>query len=252
MSFSKETKIFLEELEIRNKCCRKAFESGKNLFSDNSSENGDSFEQNSNKLTVIRSGFKCDMCQNCFIRGIFISHGSVTNPEKGYHLELSFRSEAQRDAVLVYITNFMHHGVLPKKTKRKSMYILYYKDSGAIEDFLAYMGANKAAFEFMNSKILKDIRNDTNRVVNCETANISKSVAASQKQIMVIKELQKAGEFSKLLPELQRTAELRLEFEESSLTELGAKMEPTISKSGISHRLTKIMEHYEKYQNGDK
>lgn len=233
MSFSQDTKDFLRSLEIKNECCKKAYKCALDDYGER---------------LKIKDSFRCDFCGNCFLRGLFIARGSVTNPESGYHLELSFKNEKQCDAVYLYLFDALgDRGLLPKKTERKSMYILYYKDSEAIEDFLAYIGANKAAFDIMNNKILKDIRNNTNKVVNCETANINRAVAASRKHIKAITELMAAGEFSKLLPELQRTGELRLEFEEVSLVELGLKMEPPISKSGVNHRLNKILEHYEKY-----
>lgn len=237
-SFSQETKDILTQIEIRGKCCKKAFENGKNLF-------------DKNTLEESMKHFKCESCRSCFLRGIFITFGSVTNPVSGYHLELSFKNADQRDIVFEYLLGiFADAEILLKLTERKLKYIIYYKNSAAIEDFLAYIGANKAAFDIMNSKILKDLRNSTNRIVNCETANIDKSVAASRKQVEIIRELKAVGEFSKLVPELQHTGELRLEYEEASLTELGLKMEPPISKSGVNHRLRKITEHYEEYLAG--
>jgi len=225
MSFSHETKEFLRGVEIKIKCCKNSFEDG--------------------KIAEIPMGQICESCAKHFARGLFIGCGSLTDPARGYHLELAFKDETHRDDVSDYLASTA--GVTAKKSKRKYVYILYLKDSGAIEDFLAYIGANKAAFEIMNGKILKDLRNHTNRLVNSETSNIGKAVSASRKHIEMIKELQTSGEFSKLPAELQRTAELRIEYEELPLNELGLKMEPSISKSGVSHRLTKIAEHYEKY-----
>jgi conserved hypothetical protein len=225
MSFSHETKDFLLDLEIKSKCCQKSFEQG--------------------KTADIPSTATCDSCARHFARGLFIAHGSVTDPASGYHLELAFKDEDKRDETAEYLSE--NAGVAAKKSKRKSAYILYIKDSGAIEDFLAFIGANKAAFSVMNGKILKDLRNNTNRLVNSETANIDKAISASRKHIEMIKELKSSGEFSKLPAELQRTADLRIEYEELPLNELGLKMEPSISKSGVNHRLTKIAEYYEKY-----
>lgn len=238
MSFSNETKQLLSELPVKSRCCRHALESGRRLFS--------GVECVSDYIAVIIAAeerFRCGQCAQHFTRGIFLEYGSVTNPSRSYHLEFSFREEAQRDAVAVYITESF--GTAPKKTARKAQFIAYFKESSVIEDFLAYIGATRAVFDFMNSKILKEIRNNANRVTNCETANIGKAVSASQRVIAAIRELAASGALSRLPPELQRTAELRLSNEEASLAELGAKMEPPISKSGMSHRLTKIMEYYQ-------
>ena len=240
MSFSSDTKRLLAGLPVKSKCCRRAQEAGRQLFS--------SIEDAGTLDTVIKAeeGFQCSQGAHHFARGLFLGYGSVTNPSRGYHLELSFREEAQRDAAAAYIAEAF--GAAPKKTARKAQYIAYFKESGVIEDFLACIGATKAVFDLMNSKILRELRNDANRVANCETANIGKSISASQRSIAAIRELAAAGQLSGLPPELQHTAELRLANEEASLTELGAKMEPPISKSGMSHRLTKIMEYYREYK----
>ncbi len=224
MSFSQETKESLSELNIKNKCCRHAYVCGKEF---NSIEN----------LPKI----KCSSCTAHFLRGVFITHGSVTNPQKGYHVDISFVDEKARD----YIFDLLEEtGLAPKKSYRrqKGNYIVYFRESSGVEDFLALIGANKAAFDLMNSKILKEIRNNVNRAANCDSANIGKSISASKKCCEIIRELDEKGMLCQLSPELVETAKLRIENEHLSIAELGLICNPPVSKSGMNHRLTKIIE----------
>lgn len=239
MSFSQDTKQLLSNLVIKNKCCKRSFARGKECFSADL-ENYTSFlEEEKTKL-------QCPQCNAHFLRGVFLEYGSITDPQSGYHLEFVFKEEQKRDALVCLMEDLF--GGIPKKGQRKSLYLAYFKESATIEDFLAYIGASKAVFDYMNNKIFKEIRNNANRVANCEAANIDKSISASQKYIAVIKSLKESGDFSKLPPNLQQSSELRLEFEEASLTELGKKMDPPISKSGMTHRLSKIMEYYQQFK----
>ncbi|NLK40227.1 MAG: DNA-binding protein WhiA [Clostridiales bacterium] len=236
MSFSSKTKDELNALEIKNACCRKAFRAGLNISLDDSAES----------ILPNELFFKCPSCRSTFLRGLFISYGSATNPERGYHLELSFSSKRAAKEVESFLSDI---GLPPKMSIRKVTHILYYKDSSIIEDFFAYIGATKAVFILMNSKIIRELRNNANRVANCETNNIEKMVAASQKHISAIKQLQKAGALKLLPAELQETARLRMAYPQLSLSELGGMMDPPISKSGVNHRLSKIMNAVKNIQN---
>lgn len=225
MSFSSKTKSELNALEIKNPCCRKAFKEGLNISDGNGLEPDNSWR-------------RCAQCTQAALRGVFIACGSVTNPERGYHLELSFNNERQMSRALEMLCDA---GLPPKVSQRKGALILYYKDSGTIEDFFACIGATKAVFILMNSKIMRELRNNANRITNCETNNIDKTITASQKHISAIKRLTESGALALLPPELRETAELRMKHQQMSLSELGAMMDPPISKSGVSHRLEKLM-----------
>lgn len=186
-----------------------------------------------------------ECCINAFLAGAFLSCGSITNPKKSYHLEF----ETSRYMLSKDLSTLLYGiGLKPKTTLRKSNYILYYKESENIEDLLSLMGASKAAFEIMNIKIYKDLRNNANRVTNCETANITKTVEASSAHIESIKKLIKYKYFNELPDGLKEVAKLRLENPELSLKEIGSMLSPPISKSGVSHRLKRIEELARKFK----
>lgn len=176
-----------------------------------------------------------------FLRGVFVSCGSVTDPKKEYHLEMVLPEKARIEPLKGFITE---HGIKIKSTVRNKNEVLYAKTSEVIEDFLTYIGAGIHALEIMQVKIEKDLRNRANRSVNCDSANLDKTVAASEKSRRDIEFIiEKAGpDF--LSAELRETALLRLENPESSLSELCAILsegkERPISRSGLNHRLKKI------------
>ena len=180
---------------------------------------------------------KCEGCTAAFLKGVFFASGNVSDPSKQYLLE--FSPETNAEAILCYLTDI---GVHPNLTVRKNKTVLYIKRSSMIEDFFAYTGINSATFAFMNAKIEGELRNNANRIANCETNNIGKAVTASHRQITVLLELQKANLLSSLPEDLERTARLRLERRDLSLSQLAAVSVPPISKSGLSHRLNRIME----------
>lgn len=183
--------------------------------------------------------FRCQGCRPAFVRGIFLSAGTITDPEKGYHLEVSLSDSERADELMRLLKENMLEA---KLMQRKSEYVLYYKDSESIENFLAYIGANNAAFTIMNKKIEREIRSGANRLANGEMANITKAVAAAVDQTAAIKELISSGEIEHLPDELQKTAYLRLEHEDASLSQLASLHTPPITKSGVNHRLKKIVE----------
>lgn len=177
-------------------------------------------------------------CRTAFFRGAFLAGGSVTDPEKGYHLELGtshFNVSREMPALL------RESGFEPKSAQRKANYITYFKQSEAIEDFLTGIGAAVAAMEIMNAKVEKHLRGSVNRRVNCESANLDKTVDAAMGQIEAIRTLEERGLLEELPEKLKQTAILRRENPELTLTELAALCRPPITKSALNHRLRKLL-----------
>ena len=181
---------------------------------------------------------RCQNCTGAFVRGAFLSAGTLTDPEKSYHLEMSFTTEAAADGLASLLAEL---SLEPKRMTRKTEHVLYYKDSESIENFLAFVGATNAAFTIMNKKIERGLRSDANRIANGELANIGKTVAAAGDQIAAIRALIDSGEIERLPDELRQTAYLRLENDDATLLQLAAMHEPPITKSGVNHRLKKIV-----------
>lgn len=176
-------------------------------------------------------------CHRAFLRGAFLGGGSVANPEKEYHLEFTTpRQPLAEDTVRL----FAEFGLSARIVRRKTSYVVYFKSSEEIGDVLNIIGAHTAYMELMNVRILKETRNQVNRRVNCETANLDKAVDAAQAQVRAIRQLQKTGRFESLPPQLRETAEMRLAFPEAPLSELGNLL--GVSKSGINHRMRRLME----------
>ena len=187
--------------------------------------------------------FKCPHCAEYYMKGMFLSHATLNNPKNSYRLEFVFDTNEGASTVSSVLSSI---GTEAKYGFRNSKHVLYIKESTKIEDFLASIGANNAAFTLINEQILKELRNNANRATNCDAANISKSVNASKKYISVINELQKSGDFELLTDQLKEAAFKRIEFEELNFSDLGKKFDPPISKSGIYHRLERIVEFYDK------
>ncbi len=175
------------------------------------------------------------------IRGAFMGSGFVNNPEKEYHLEVDLKNQKNLEE-LVHILQQL--GVYAK-TFQCSIYI---KEGEEISKFLALIGANKAVMQFEDIRIQKELRGKVNRLVNCETANLNKTINASIQQISAIKKLQKTGKFKKLEQKLKEIAILRLENPDMSLVELGKKLKQPLGKSGVNYRLKKIIEIAENCQ----
>ena len=177
-------------------------------------------------------------CRLSFLRGAFLAGGSVTDPRKGYHLELAttHRSVSRElDALLLDL------GYTPKMTGRKGNYVTYFKQSEAIEDFLTAIGAPVAAMELMNAKAEKLLRNGVNRRVNCEAANVEKTVDAALEQRRAIQTLRERGLLEDLTPKLKEAARLREEYPELSLSQLAELCDPPVTKSSLNHRLQKLI-----------
>ncbi|MBQ8412199.1 MAG: DNA-binding protein WhiA [Lachnospiraceae bacterium] len=178
-------------------------------------------------------------CKQAFLRGAFLATGSITDPQKGYHMEIVCELEEQAQILMDAIKSFQ---VEPKLVMRKKYYVVYLKDGSMIVDLLNVMGAHISLMNMENVRILKDMRNSVNRRVNCETANINKTVSAAVKQIEDIRYIEEKKGLKILPVGLRVIAELRLEEPELSLKDLGERLNPPIGKSGVNHRLRKISE----------
>lgn len=178
-------------------------------------------------------------CKQSYVRGAFLAAGSVTDPQKGYHFEIVCDSEPESQILMDCIMSF---GIEPKVVMRKRYYVVYIKDGSMIVDMLNIMGAHISLMNMENVRILKDMRNSVNRKVNCETANINKTVSAAVKQIEDINYINEAKGLKYLPDNLRQIAELRLDEPEISLKDLGEMLNPPIGKSGVNHRLRKISE----------
>lgn len=179
-----------------------------------------------------------DHCRISFFRGAFLAGGSVTDPDKGYHLEMvtsHYNVGREMPALL------RESGFEPKSAERKANYVTYFKQSAYIEDFLTAIGSPVAAMGIMNAKAEKNLRGSINRRVNCEAANLDKTVDASLVQIEAIRVLEERGMLEQLPEKLKETAELRRENPELTLTQLAALCDPPITKSALNHRLRKLM-----------
>lgn len=187
-----------------------------------------------------KSEFFSNRCQGCacaFLRGVFLACGNLSDPERQYLLEFSPSYNTE------HLLDFLaENSFSPKLTVRKNKKVIYFKRASEIEDFCGFLGLTEAMFKITNTQIKREFLNNTNRVVNCETNNIEKAVSASAKQIEAINELIKHNLLSNLPDELEYTARLRVQNESLSLSQLSKLFTPPISKSGLSHRLTKIIE----------
>lgn len=184
---------------------------------------------------------RAEGCQGClkhFLAASFVLRGSITDPEKGNHLDFAFDDEHELEAVERALCSA---GFEPKRTHRATRTVLYFKDNEKIVDLLAYLGATKAAFDVMNAKIVNDLRNNTNRLVNCDTANIEKALSASRKYVDAIAFIREHGGIDSLPNELREAAQLRADFPQASLGELASRCSPPITKSGMKHRLEKLL-----------
>lgn len=181
-----------------------------------------------------------DCCKAAFLRGAFLAGGSVTDPAKGYHIELA----TTHSSVARECNSLMQEvlSVQPKYTGRGGSHVLYLKQSDMISDFLTFLGAPVSAMGIMEAKLEKELNNKVNRRCNCDDANTSKVVEAAQEQLSAIRILREKGVFQNLPVKLQQAASAREENPESSLTELAAMMEPPISKPAMNHRLQKLVQ----------
>lgn len=190
-----------------------------------------------------RSVLQRSCCKRGFLRGAFLCSGSMSDPEKNYHFEIVCNGEEKALEIRKIMQEF---GLDAKVILRKKTYVVYLKESSSIVDTLNIMEAPVALMKLENIRILKDMRNSVNRRVNCEAANINKTVTAAQKQIEDIQYIKDAGGFGDLTPNLLATAQLRLKHPDVPLKELGTMLDPPVGKSGVNHRLRRLSEIAEK------
>ena len=191
-----------------------------------------SFDVLVNQIVVQRN-----CCKRAFVRGAFLCAGSISDPEKFYHFEIVCSSKAKATQLMELIQSFE---VDAKIVKRKKYYVVYVKEGAQIVELLGLMGAGVSLMNLENVRILKDMRNTVNRKVNCETANINKTVNAAVKQVEDILYIRDTAGLHTLPENLEETALLRLEYPQASLKELGTLLSTPVGKSGMNHRLRKI------------
>ena len=178
-------------------------------------------------------------CKAAFLRGAFLAGGSISNPEKSYHMELvTDHYNVSREIFSL----LLELGFSPKSASRGGNYIVYFKQSAAIEDFFTVLGAPVSAMNIMSAKVEKDMRNTINRRVNCDSANADKIVSAAQEQLDAIRRIEQKLGLDELPEKLRETALLRIANPESSISDLAALAMPPVSKSCINHRLRKLLE----------
>ena len=180
-----------------------------------------------------------DCCKTAFLRGAFLAGGSVTDPGKGYHLELTTTHQSVAREAYTLMQEVL--GFYPKTATRGGGQVLYLKQSDLISDCLTFLSAPLAAMGIMEAKLEKELNNKVNRRCNCDEANTSKVVEAAQEQITALRTLRKMGLYDKLPPKLLQAAKAREENPEASLTELAGMMEPPITKPAMNHRLKKLV-----------
>ncbi len=193
-------------------------------------------------LRINRSNIEDEDCAACFLRGAFLVCGYVTDPEKDYHLEFVVPKMNLANDLCRLIGEIEVLETEPKVARRKGSYIVYLKDCDSIGDLLGYIGAGNACLEVLNQKVYRSLRNKVNRQINSETANSNKTAKAAAKQLLAIEHIRKTKGLSWLPEELRQLAQLRIENPEYNLRELGEASEPPISRSGVNHRLARIIE----------
>lgn len=191
---------------------------------------------------INRANLEDDCCHAAFLRGVFLACGSVINPEKEYHLEFSVVHMHLAEDLSQLLSEQMSLHIQPAIIQRKGSYVLYIKESEAIADLLTFMGAQNGSMRLMEIKSLKELRNGVNRRSNCETANIMKTANAAAVQCIAIERIDKFLGLDQLSPELRELAELRYENPDMSLRELGENLSVPISRSGVNHRIQRILD----------
>ena len=199
-------------------------------------------------FTIPEELIKNRCCRRSYIRGAFLGGGSISNPEKTYHLEFVTSNEEHAIDLSSVINSF---GLNSKIVIRKENYVVYIKEGEQIVDLLNIIGAHQALLKLEDIRVLKNVRNNINRIVNCETANLSKTIDASMRQVESIKYIKNTIGLEKLPENLREVARLRLEYSEASLKEIGMMLEPPVGKSGVNHRFRKIEELADKLR-GDR
>ena len=183
---------------------------------------------------------EADCCKASFLKGAFLAGGSVTDPEKGYHIELATTHQSVAREGYALLQDVL--GFSPKIAVRGGGQVLYLKQNDKISDLLAYLGASVAAMGIMEARLEKELNNKVNRRCNCDDANLSKVVEAAQEQLSAIRILKEKGLLDKLAPKLQQAAKAREENPEATLTELAEMMEPAITKPAMNNRMKRLVQ----------
>ena len=198
------------------------------------------YDKKSGALRLNWSNISDECCKTAFLQGVFLTCGTINDPNKNYHMEFVVPYLNLSRDLKLFINDYDQLSVEPKSIVRNSNHVIYFKDSEAIEDLLTIMGAVNSSLEIMGVKMYKDMRNNVNRKLNFENANLDKTIDASSKQIDAILHIKKTVGLSYLSDDLRELAELRIENPDMSLRELGSLLSVPISRSGVNHRLTKI------------
>lgn len=230
LTFTGRVKRLLRTLKIDKGCCKAAFSLGK------------SFPKGETTIEQTRA-FHCTSCASHFLRGVFLTAGSVNAPNKGHHLEIKTDGSAKAVRLVELLAE---SGLEAKVFTRRSSHIVYLKDGDAIFAFLSLIGAQKCAFDFLEVMIEKQVRNDCNRKTNFDAANMQKAANAGRRQLEAIRYFYDAGTLEELSEVLQYTARLKYENPSLNLSELAALHDPPITKSCVNHRLNKLIETYER------
>ncbi|MBQ4154666.1 MAG: DNA-binding protein WhiA [Clostridia bacterium] len=189
-------------------------------------------------LIIKSHNFEDDCCKSAFLRGVFLSCGTVSDPVKGYRAEFSV-SDQNLSKELYFLT--LEMGLSPHLSVRGNNLVVYFTGNENVSDFLTFIGAGAYTLKIADITVYKDMRNRLNRITNCETANISKTVNAAVNQCLAIRKLKEKKQFAKLSEELQKVAELRLKYDQASLQELVELYDGEITKSGLNHRLKRLV-----------
>lgn len=189
------------------------------------------------RATTNPTVMKLTCCRQSFLRGAFLERGSISAPEKYYHLEIACPDQENAELLKRVMESFELDA---KIVRRKKDFVVYLKEGEQIVTALGLMGASRSFLDLENIRIVKEMRGTVNRRVNCETANLGKTVASAVKQADDIRYIQKRGAFGRLKPSLKEMAEVRLEHPDASLAELGQYLDPEIGKSGVNHRLHRL------------
>lgn len=215
---------------------------GKNYIIDLKKIELDGIVYENNSIQLVE---KENLDEKAIVRGSFLGSGSLNNPNNTYHLELLFYTIENAQTIMKIIQKYT---ISSKILKRKNKYAIYIKDSEEISKFIAMLGANVSVLKFEEIRVVKETRNNINRIVNCETANLNKTIDAAVSQINAIKFLKKHKKFEELQDSLKEIAQVRMKNPDASLTELGKMLSKPLGKSGVNHRLKKIIEISKSYK----
>ena len=198
--------------------------------------------KNQPNLRINRANIDDDECIRYFLRGAFLVCGNVASPEKEYHLEFVVPHKKLSDDLQKLISEISELGISPKTVRRKGNYIVYIKGSENVTNTITYMGGQMSAIEVIQNNIYKSVRNAVNRKINSETANLKKTAVAAAKQIQAIDTIKAKRGLEHLPDDLREIALIRLEYPEYNLREIGTALTPPLTRSGVNHRMQRILQ----------